>query len=158
MNVPWRTRKICTALVLVCALVVAAPAAAQMDRSTITGVVKDSQGGVVPGATVTALSEQTKQTTVTVTDAGGFFTLPNLMPAYARLLQQRVFDPLGMSDAAIAADPRPLGEDWAGSYTRDLFDRLAPLPFVSIDGYAPAGAHVASAMDMARYLFICMIR
>jgi CubicO group peptidase (beta-lactamase class C family) len=82
--------------------------------------------------------------------------LTDLMPAYARLLQQRVFDPIGMADAAIGADPRPLGDDWAGSYTRDLFDRLAPLPFVSIDGYAPAGAHIASAMDMARYLIMQM--
>lgn len=80
----------------------------------------------------------------------------NLMPAYATLLQQRVFDPLGMADAAIGADPRPLGDDWAGSYTRDLFDRLSPLPFVSIDGYAPAGAHIASATDMARYLIMQM--
>jgi CubicO group peptidase (beta-lactamase class C family) len=61
-----------------------------------------------------------------------------------------------MVDAAIGADPRPLGEDWAGSYTRDLFDRLVPLPFVSIDGYAPAGAHIASALDMARYLMMQM--
>ena len=82
--------------------------------------------------------------------------LTDLMPAYTRLLQQRLFDPAGMADAAIGADPRPLGNDWAGSYTRDLFDRLAPLPFVSIDGYGPAGAHIASATDMARYLIMQM--
>jgi CubicO group peptidase (beta-lactamase class C family) len=80
----------------------------------------------------------------------------DLVPAYAALLQQRVFDPLGMADAAIGADPRPLGEDWAGSYTRDLFGRLSPLPFVSIDGVAPAGAGIASATDMARYLIAQM--
>jgi CubicO group peptidase (beta-lactamase class C family) len=82
--------------------------------------------------------------------------LPDLVPAYAALLQQHVFDPVGMADAAIAADPRPLGDDWAGSYTRDLFNRLSPLPFSSIDGVAPAGAGIASATDMARYLIMQM--
>jgi hypothetical protein len=72
--------RICGALVIACAVLAAAPAAAQMDRSTITGVVKDQQGGVVPGVTVTALSQQTQQTRVTVTDAGGYFTFPNLLP------------------------------------------------------------------------------
>ncbi len=80
----------------------------------------------------------------------------DLVPAYAELLRQRVFDPIGMADAAIGADPRPLGDDWAGSYTRDLFGRLSQLPFVSIDGAAPAGAGIASATDMARYLIAQM--
>jgi CubicO group peptidase (beta-lactamase class C family) len=80
----------------------------------------------------------------------------DLEPAYTALLQQRVFDPVGMPDAAIGADPRPLGEDWAGSYTRDLFGRLSLLPFVSIGAAAPAGAGIASATDMGRYLITQM--
>ncbi len=67
-------------LVLVCAVLAAAPAAAQIDRGTIAGVVKDQQGGVVPGVTVTALSLQTQQPQTTVTDAGGFYTFPGLLP------------------------------------------------------------------------------
>jgi hypothetical protein len=68
------------ALIVACVALVAAPAAAQMDRSTVSGTVKDAQGGVVPGVTVTAVSQATKQPTVVVSDAGGFFAFAGLMP------------------------------------------------------------------------------
>ena len=68
------------ALVLACFLLAAPPALAQMDRSTISGVVKDNQGGVIPGVTVTSLSLQTQEVRTTVTDATGYFTFPNLNP------------------------------------------------------------------------------
>jgi hypothetical protein len=58
----------------------ATSAFAQFDRGTISGTIKDAQGGVVPGATVTATSTQTQQTRSTVTDGSGFYTLPNLTP------------------------------------------------------------------------------
>ena len=55
------------------------PAAAQFDRGTISGTIKDAQGGVVPGVTVTVTNTATQQTgTTTVTDGGGFYTFPNL--------------------------------------------------------------------------------
>ncbi|HEU5432104.1 MAG TPA: serine hydrolase domain-containing protein, partial [Thermomicrobiales bacterium] len=76
--------------------------------------------------------------------------------AYAALVRQRLFAPLGMADAAIADDPRPLGVDYAVGYTRDLFDRPSAAPFVPIAGAAPSGAAVASAADMARYLLTQM--
>ena len=38
-------------------LLLAAPASAQITTGTVAGTVKDSQGGVVPGATVTLVSE-----------------------------------------------------------------------------------------------------
>ncbi len=57
-----------------------APAYAQLDRGAISGTVKDSQGAVVPGATITALSKQTGEARATVTNATGFYTLPNLPP------------------------------------------------------------------------------
>ncbi len=68
------------ALVMACALLVAVPAAAQFDRGSISGVVKDQQGGVVPGATVTATSLQTQQARTTVTDGSGYYTFSNLQP------------------------------------------------------------------------------
>jgi hypothetical protein len=73
---PWRA----LALAIGCALLVAAPAAAQFDRGTISGVVKDQQGGIIPGATVTATSLQTQQSRTTTTDNSGFYTFPNLQP------------------------------------------------------------------------------
>jgi hypothetical protein len=53
---------------------------AQLDRGTISGTIKDAQGGVVPGVTVTATSTQTQQARTAVTDGSGFYTLPNLLP------------------------------------------------------------------------------
>ena len=38
-------------LAFACVMLLASPAAAQFDRGTISGVVKDQSGGVVPGAT-----------------------------------------------------------------------------------------------------------
>jgi Carboxypeptidase regulatory-like domain len=51
---------------------------AQFDRGTISGTIKDPQGGVVPGVTVTATATQTQQARTTVSDASGYYTFPNL--------------------------------------------------------------------------------
>jgi hypothetical protein len=62
-------------------LVASASAAfAQFDRGTISGTIKDPQGGVVPGVTVTATATQTQQARSTVTDGSGFYTFANLQP------------------------------------------------------------------------------
>src|SRR5437867_3785153 len=66
------------ALVVACALGVAAPAAAQLDRGQISGTIKDAQGAVVPGATVTVTATATQIPRTAVSDATGFFTFPNL--------------------------------------------------------------------------------
>jgi len=54
------------------------PAWAQFDRGQISCQVKDAQGGVVPGATVTAVNQQTQLNWNTVTDGTGFYTFANL--------------------------------------------------------------------------------
>ena len=64
-------------LIAACALSFAAPAIAQ-DRAQLSGRVKDAQGASVPGATVSALAQQTQTVSVAVTDSTGFFTFPNL--------------------------------------------------------------------------------
>lgn len=69
--------------VLTCALgmwLIAPPAYAQFDRGQISGVVKDDTGGVVPGATVTAIQVDTQAPRTSVTDGSGFYTFPNLPP------------------------------------------------------------------------------
>jgi hypothetical protein len=66
------------AAALGCVLLTALPAAAQFDRGQMSGTVKDSQGGVVPGVTVTVTNLDTQLTRTTVTDSSGYFTIPNL--------------------------------------------------------------------------------
>ena len=46
--------------------------------SSITGVVVDSGGGVIPGATVTATNDATAGVSTAVTNASGAFTIPAL--------------------------------------------------------------------------------
>ena len=69
---------VCTFALLLAA---AAPAFAQFDRGTISGTIKDQQGGVVPGVTVTVTNQATQQSRSAVTDGSGYFTLPLLEPS-----------------------------------------------------------------------------
>ncbi|PYR39426.1 MAG: TonB-dependent receptor, partial [Acidobacteria bacterium] len=61
-------------------LVAATSARAQFDRGTISGTIKDEQGGVMPGVSVTARNTQTDQAGTTVTDSTGFYIFPTLLP------------------------------------------------------------------------------
>ncbi len=70
-----------SALTCLLLLGAATTAFAQFDRGTISGTIKDAQGGIVPGATVTITSTQTQQSRTTVTDGSGYYTFPNCRPA-----------------------------------------------------------------------------
>ena len=66
-----------TGLVLVCALV---PAAA-LAQASITGVVRDTSGAVLPGVTVEAASpELIEKVRTAVTDGSGQYRIENLRP------------------------------------------------------------------------------
>ena len=60
----------------------------QADRGSLTGTVKDSSGGVVPGATVTVLRDATGLTRTTVSSSTGAYSIPEL--------------PVGMYTATVA--------------------------------------------------------
>jgi hypothetical protein len=60
-------------------LALASPAAAQITTGTIAGTVKDAQGGVMPGATVTLISDTRGTTSIpVVTSASGDFVFANV--------------------------------------------------------------------------------
>jgi hypothetical protein len=66
-------------LALCCALLFVLPTAAQEQRGSIEGVIKDASGAVMPGALVEAKSP-TGVTFSATTDASGGFRLPSLPP------------------------------------------------------------------------------
>src|SRR5437763_316741 len=66
---------------LVLALLLASPVLAQITTGTVSGNVKDGQGGVIPGATVVLISEtRGTRTAPAVTNGTGDFVFPNVAP------------------------------------------------------------------------------
>jgi hypothetical protein len=74
----WRDQCLRSIWALALLVLGATSAYAQFDRGTISGTIKDAQGGVVPGVTVTITNTATQQTRTAVTDGSGFYTFPNL--------------------------------------------------------------------------------
>jgi hypothetical protein len=74
-----RALSIAAAAMIVLAALVVVPAQAQVTSGTVSGTVKDAQGGVIPGATVTLISEaRGTQSTPVVTSASGDFVFANV--------------------------------------------------------------------------------
>src|ERR1044071_478914 len=68
--------------VLVALLLAVHPALsdAQTTSASVSGIVEDSQGGVLPGVTVTMTSRTQGNTLTAITDAGGRFVFPIVRP------------------------------------------------------------------------------
>jgi hypothetical protein len=74
-----RCRAVFNALLVVLAVgLLAPPARAQVLYGSIVGTVRDSTGGVLPGATVTITQQETKATRETVSDTAGAYRFPTL--------------------------------------------------------------------------------
>ena len=68
-------------LIIAAAIVVALTGSAfAQGQGQINGVITDSSGGVVPGATVTAVEQQTGLSRETISGANGLYTFPSLRP------------------------------------------------------------------------------
>ena len=74
-----RTRALLLLLSLVAAAGVPAPAIAQQDTATMTGIVRDANGAI-PGATVTIVNVQTNISVKTATGADGYYAMSGLRP------------------------------------------------------------------------------
>jgi hypothetical protein len=84
---PWMV--VASSVVLV-SLFTAADAGAQGGDGSLRGAVKDSQGGALPGVTVTATSAVLLTPSVAVTDGSGNYRLINLPPGTFTVLQSVV--------------------------------------------------------------------
>jgi hypothetical protein len=92
------------------ALVVALPASAQITTASVTGTVKDPQGGVIPGATVTLISEtQGTQMSDVFTNNNGDFTIANVKPdRYTLQVTMEGFKTLKKSGIVVSSGDRTL--------------------------------------------------
>src|SRR6185503_16187862 len=77
---PCLSTRLCRVLLAVTAVALLLPGAlyAQFDTSTVLGVVKDSSGAVVPGATVTLKNNATGITATAVSDSEGSYQFMNV--------------------------------------------------------------------------------
>ena len=69
-----------SALVVGALLTSTIPAEAQSGQGSLNGYVKDEQGGVLPGVTVTATGPEILTPVIAVTDVAGYYRLQNLAP------------------------------------------------------------------------------
>src|SRR5688572_21180129 len=77
---------------LVAVLACASGASAQESRGTITGRVVDSSGGALPGATVTAVNDDTNSTQTVPTSGSGTYSVLYLAPGpYTVTVEQSGF-------------------------------------------------------------------
>ena len=77
---PWLTAHFRFMAAILMALAITLPAAAQEQRGAIQGTVKDSSGGLIPGASVQAKSDA--GTVSTFTDLNGRYQFPSLRPGH----------------------------------------------------------------------------
>ena len=76
-----RRRPMMLAMALVALCAAAVPASAQITTGSVAGTVKDPQGGVIPGAPVTLISEtRGTQLSAVFTNANGDFSFVNVPP------------------------------------------------------------------------------
>jgi beta-lactamase class C len=79
----------------------------------------------------------------------------DLFEVYKTLMQERVFDPIGMSTATFSDDPSSVSDDYAASYTFSLAkgpDANELVPYATINTVGPAGGVVTNVTDMARFV------
>src|SRR6266536_2508261 len=72
----WKYLTICFAFLAL--LLVLAPGAWGQDNATITGLVVDASGAVIPNASITLTNPATNQSRATVSNSTGAYRFPNL--------------------------------------------------------------------------------
>ena len=80
MSTPRLTHWLRVSLALLAISTVAAPARAQVLYGSVVGIVTDSQGAKVPGATVTIVNKATNLTRETTSNNEGSYSLVNVLP------------------------------------------------------------------------------
>jgi CubicO group peptidase (beta-lactamase class C family) len=85
----------------------------------------------------------------------------DLFNSYHQLMQERIFNPIGMESARFTFDLPTVGDEYATGYAFNLVtNTVEPLSFYpnppNTQGNAPSGSISANALDVARYLITQM--
>src|ERR1700730_5278116 len=73
-------RRVWAGFLAVGVFLLAAPAHAQLYTGSVTGVVRDPSGGVVPGAKISLLDQDKGFSFIATTDTGGRYLLRSIVP------------------------------------------------------------------------------
>jgi hypothetical protein len=101
---------------LLCALFATWPAAAQEQRGSIEGVVKDAQGAVLPGVTIEARHIERGTTVSVVTDGAGVYRFPSLPAGTYEVTAQLT----GFQTSKVENVPLALGQIKTVAFTLQL--------------------------------------
>ncbi|MBN1286289.1 MAG: beta-lactamase family protein [Anaerolineae bacterium] len=86
--------------------------------------------------------------------AGGEYG--DLYDAYLKLMDERVFDPIGMTSTTFSFEEVEAGDNYASAYGLNLFGGFVPLPLEVEESFlrpiAPAGGAWSNVLDLARYV------
>ena len=83
------------------------PLQAQTSSASVSGAVKDSQGGVLPGATVTLTSRTQGNTSTATTNAAGNFAFPIVRPdTYTLKVTMNGFKTLEQTNVIVNANDK----------------------------------------------------
>src|SRR5260370_19987226 len=100
-DVGWSVRSFFT-LIALCAGIGSGHAQV---AGSISGTVKDTSGGVIPGVTVTATNTALGTVFTAMTDGQGFYSLPKLpVGRYELLIRQEGFRPQKRTNLVVDAD------------------------------------------------------
>jgi Carboxypeptidase regulatory-like domain len=147
-------------LVMLCASVW--PAAAQITTGTVSGSVKDAQGAVVPGATVTLISTARGTKSETQTSTEGDFIFPNVAPGtYTVRVTMHSFKTLERPGIAVSPGdrvvvPREMGSGTGAAPVRGgLCEWRLSVQRIESPGHAPDHGSVPRAEFSPEYRRDC---
>jgi len=140
------------ALAAIVLLAAVSVAFAQATTGRISGIVKDSSGGVLPGVTVTVLETRTGFTRNTVTDAGGNYTFVNLpLGEYTVNSELEGFKKASKAGFVLVADGR-IGVDFSlevGAFSEMVQVTVAAETVNTISGEVARTVDRAQVQDLA---------
>lgn len=157
-------RVVTLSFVLMFALAV--PLAAQTGDGSLRGYVRDEQGGVLPGVTVTAISPALLAPVVAISDSTGYYRLNNLPPgSYALTAELQGFAAYRREDIVMRAGTNftidvqmqvgTLAETITVSGETPMIETSRPTSVINIEGELLRAAPITSrrlfsdALDMA---------